>query len=92
MVCAILLCSQGFQMMKINVLPLQIFIGIILDRPSQVINVMDYNKAELCCLNLKVLRCNFAVRSTKSNVEVWWYFMVVVRCKKHVKKEANMVL
>lgn len=49
-------------MMKISVLPLQIFIGIILDRPGQVVNVMDSNKAEFCCHNLKVLRCNFAAR------------------------------
>lgn len=49
-------------MMKISVLSLQIFIGIILDRPGMVINVMDYNKAELCCHSLKLFRCNFAAR------------------------------
>lgn len=49
-------------MMKISVLPLQIVIGIVLDRPGQVINLMEYNKAELCYHNLKVVRCNFRVR------------------------------
>lgn len=49
-----LLCCQGFKIMKIRVLPLKIFIGIILDGPGQVMKVMNYINQSFCRHNLKV--------------------------------------